>query len=90
MTIKPSTPAHIYQPLTQNELMPDFQDGRNWFPPAEHHFRHLAMHLNPFRYECLPGEFGGEDFIVKWKRISLHINDCWITNIQPKTEYGGI
>lgn len=90
MTIKPSTPAHIYRPLTQNEPMPDFRDGRNRFPPAEHRFWHPATHLNPFRYERLPGEFDGEDFIVKWKRISLHIDDCWITNIQPETEYGGI
>ena len=65
MTIKPSTPAHIYQPLTQN-AMPDFQDGCNRFLSAKHHFWHPATYLNLFWYECLPGEFDGEDFIVRY------------------------
>jgi hypothetical protein len=90
LTLDASSPAHIYRPIRQNGSMPEFRNGRNRFPPAEHRFWHLKAHLEQNRYERLPGEFDEEDFMFRWRRISWRIDDHWITDIQPETEYGGI
>ena len=70
--------------------MPNFRDGRNRFPPAEHHFWHPSAYLSPNRYERLPGEFSDEDFLQRWRARSRCIDDHSIIDIQPEIEYGGI
>ena len=90
ITLKPSSPAHLYCPITHNEPMPNFWDGQNQFPPAKHHFWHPSAYLSPNQYERLPGEFSDEDFLQWWRARSWHIDNHSIIDIQPETEYEGI